>query len=55
MNCGAMGGWGLRSLEMVMAIYQSQLGGNRPVQFPLEARGSGVEALREAGAFVERK
>ena len=46
---------GLRSLEMVMAIYQSQLGGNRPVQFPLEARGSGVEALREAGAFVERK
>ncbi len=46
---------GLRSLEMVMAIYQSQLGGNRPVQFPLEARGSGVAALREAGAFVERK
>ena len=46
---------GLRSLEMVMAIYQSQLAGNRPVHFPLEARGSGVEALREAGAFVERE
>ena len=46
---------GLRSLEMVMAIYQSQLAGNRPVHFPLEARGSGVAALREAGEFVERE
>ena len=45
---------GTRSLEMVMAIYRSQLGGNRPVHFPLDEKGSGVEALRGAGQFVER-
>ncbi len=48
------GGVGRRSLEMVMAIYQSQLAGNRPVHFPLAERGSGVEALRQAGQFVEK-
>ena len=37
-----------------MAIYRSQLEGNRPVHFPLSERGSGVEALREAGQFIER-
>jgi predicted dehydrogenase len=45
---------GLRSLEMVMAIYQSQLNNNQPVSFPLAERGSGVESLRQTGHFQER-
>ena len=46
---------GRRSLEMVMAIYQSQLSGCTPVQFPVELKLSGVEELRRAGQFVERE
>lgn len=42
---------GQRSLEMVMAVYQSQLEGNRPVRFPLQLAASGVDALRQAGQF----
>ncbi|AWT60002.1 MAG: Myo-inositol 2-dehydrogenase [Candidatus Moanabacter tarae] len=42
---------GRRSLEMVMAIYQSQLQGNCPVKFPVSVGGSGVAALRRAGDF----
>ena len=45
---------GRRSLEVIMAIYQSQLEGNRPVSFPLTMAGSGVAALRAAGHFAER-
>lgn len=45
---------GRRSLEMVMAVYQSQLEDNRPVRFPVSLRGSGVEALRQAGRFTAR-
>ena len=42
---------GRRSLEMIMAVYQSQLRGNHPVSFPVTLTDSGVEALREAGQF----
>ena len=49
------GAVGRRSLEMVMAIYQSQLEGNRPVHFPISLAESGVEALRRAGNFEERE
>ena len=42
---------GSRSLEMVMAIYQSQLNGFQPVHFPTSLRSSGVEALRQSGHF----
>jgi predicted dehydrogenase len=45
---------GRRSLEMVMAIYQSQLNNNQPVSFPLEDRSSAVEALRQTGHFEEK-
>ena len=45
---------GRRSLEMIMAIYQSQLEGNRPVSFPVTMTESGVEALRAAGHFAAR-
>ncbi|MBV7339936.1 Gfo/Idh/MocA family oxidoreductase [Chloroflexi bacterium TSY] len=45
---------GRRSLEMVMAIYQSQLEGNRPVRFPISMGESGVAALRQAEQFGER-
>jgi predicted dehydrogenase len=45
---------GMRSLEMVMAIYQSQLEGNRPIHFPMTDRASGVEGLRAADQFIER-
>lgn len=45
---------GRRSIEMVHAVYQSQLSENRPVTFPVGLKSSGVEALREAGQFVER-
>ena len=48
------GAVGRRSLEMVMAIYQSQLEGNRPVHFPISLAESGVEALRRVGNFKER-
>lgn len=44
---------GRRSLEMVMAIYQSQLEGNQPVRFPVSLGESGVEALRRCGHFEE--
>lgn len=46
---------GRRSLEMVMAVYQSQLEGNRPVKFPLQLAESGAEALRQAGQFRRRE
>ncbi len=42
---------GRRSLELVMAVYQSQLDDNQPVRLPLEDRESGVEALRAAELF----
>ena len=42
---------GRRSLEMIMAVYQSQLQGNRPVFFPVTLTDSGVQALRAAGQF----
>ncbi len=45
---------GRRSLEMIMAIYRSQLDGNRPVAFPVTMAESGVEELRAAGQFVNR-
>ena len=45
---------GRRSLEMVMAIYQSQLEGNQPVHFPVSLGESGVAALRRCGHFEER-
>ena len=45
---------GRRSLEMVMAIYQSQLEGNQPVRFPVTLGESGVEALRRTGRFKEQ-
>jgi len=48
------GAVGRRSLEMVTAVYRSQLEGNRPVPFPVEETGSGVEALRRAGQFETR-
>ena len=46
---------GRRSLEMVMAIYQSQLEGNCPIRFPVGMDDSGVEALRSASHFVSRR
>jgi predicted dehydrogenase len=48
------GAVGLRSLEMVQAVYQSQLEGNRPVHFPVSLKTSGVEALRAKGQFNDR-
>ncbi|MDA0350237.1 MAG: Gfo/Idh/MocA family oxidoreductase, partial [Verrucomicrobia bacterium] len=45
------GAVGLRSLEMVQAVYQSQLQGNRPVYFPVSLKTSGLEALRSKGHF----
>ena len=48
---------GRRSLEMVEAVYRSQLAANQPVRFPLaalEKDEGGVAALRRAGQFVER-
>lgn len=45
---------GRRSLEMVMAVYRSQLEGNRPVALPLAMGESGVDLLRGAGHFAER-
>ncbi|MCZ6677432.1 MAG: Gfo/Idh/MocA family oxidoreductase [Candidatus Poribacteria bacterium] len=45
---------GRRSLEMVMAIYQSQRQGNQPVRFPISMGESGVAGLRRAGQFVEK-
>jgi len=53
-NLRSDGRVGTRSLEMVAAIYRSQLEGNRPVTFPVKHRGSGVEALRSTGHFKER-
>jgi UDP-N-acetyl-2-amino-2-deoxyglucuronate dehydrogenase len=46
---------GRRSLEMVMAVYRSQLEGNRPVGLPLDMGESGVALLRGAGHFVEKE
>ena len=47
---------GRRSMEMVEAVYRSQLAGNQPVHFPLAAGEdeSGVRSLRRAGNFAER-
>ncbi len=45
------GGVGLRSVEIVHAVYQSQLEGNRPIHFPVSLKTSGVEALRNTGQF----
>ncbi|MEE3258293.1 MAG: Gfo/Idh/MocA family oxidoreductase [Candidatus Latescibacterota bacterium] len=49
------GAVGRRSLEMVMAIYQSQLEGNGPVHFPVSLAESGVGALRRDGQFTARE
>jgi len=45
---------GRRSLEIVMAIYQSQTNGNKPVSFPVDLYESGVEQLRASGWFTSR-
>lgn len=42
---------GVASLEMVMAIYESQRQGNCPVSLPLRDRSSQLLMLREAGYF----
>ena len=42
---------GRRSLELVEAIYRSQLAGNTPVNLPLDQRGWAVEPLRQSGHF----
>ena len=42
---------GIASLEMVMAIYESQRQGNQPVTFPLLARDSQLYKLRDEGYF----
>ncbi len=39
---------------MIMAVYQSQLEGNRPVSFPITMTGSGVQMLRDAGIFTDK-
>ena len=43
---------GVASLEMVMAIYESQLQGNVPVALPLSQRDSALYRLRTAGHFA---
>jgi predicted dehydrogenase len=40
---------GVASVEMVMALYESQLQGNVPVTLPLSQRDSALYRLREAG------
>jgi UDP-N-acetyl-2-amino-2-deoxyglucuronate dehydrogenase len=45
---------GRRSMEMVAAVYQSQLADNRPVSLPLEQRSNPIVALRKAGWFTDR-
>jgi predicted dehydrogenase len=42
---------GVASLEMVMAIYESQRLGNCPVSLPLGERSSQLAMLRDAGHF----
>lgn len=42
---------GVASLEMVMAIYESQLQGNVPVALPLPQRDSALYRLRDVGYF----
>ena len=42
---------GIASLEMVMAVYESQLRGNLPVPFPLAERSSALYRLRDEGHF----
>ncbi len=49
------GAVGRRSLEMVTAVYQSQLADNRPISLPLTDRSNTIVALREAGWFTERQ
>ena len=49
------GNVGRRSMEMVDAVYQSQLAGNQPVHLPLTNRGNTVVALRDAGWFADRE
>ena len=48
---------GRRSMEMVEAVYRSQLAGYQPLRFPLSAGEdvSGVKALRRTGIFAERE
>ncbi|MEE2658244.1 MAG: Gfo/Idh/MocA family oxidoreductase [Candidatus Latescibacterota bacterium] len=45
---------GRRSLEMVSAVYESQLDGNRPVSFPVSRRDNLVHALRATGQYFEK-
>ena len=42
---------GIASLEMVMAVYESQRRGNQPVSFPLAERSSALYRLRDEGHF----
>ena len=42
---------GIASVEMVMAIYESQLRGNQLVTLPLADRDSALYRLRDAGHF----
>ena len=44
---------GVASLEMVMAIYESQRRGNQPVELPLKERSSQLYQLREEGHFQQ--
>ena len=48
------GAVGRRSLEMVTAVYLSQLAGSQPVTFPVDAGGNGIVDLRQAGQFREQ-
>ena len=45
---------GRRSLEIVMGIYQSQINGCRPVNFPVQIKKSGVEELRRLNQFIDK-
>lgn len=45
---------GRRSMEMVAAVYLSQLAGQRPVHWPLTNRDNPVLALRDEGWFTDR-
>ena len=50
-NLRSDGHVGRRSLEVVMAIYESQRAGNKPIRFPVEELNSGVERLRATRWF----
>ena len=45
---------GMRSLEMVHAVYRSQIEGNRPIRFAVHPKTSGLEVLRAEGRFRDK-